>query len=138
MDNPMNIRQRNFIVGLIIVGLMIIGFFGLRTARAFRQFHGHPPPPFGTQSVETNPDLIRDWMTIPFIAHMYHVHPEILFEALGVAEKENREKSLKQLNEEFFPEAPGIVLEKIKTAVRAALPPPAPLTPILPATPVVP
>lgn len=139
MDNSTNPKQRNFVVGLIIMGLLIIIFFGLRTARAFRQFHGHrPPPPFATESVESDPDLIRDWMTIPFIAKMYHVRPQILFEALGITEKENREKSLNQLNEEYFPEAPGVVLEKIKAAVRAAIPPPAPLTAVPPATPLAP
>ena len=139
MDNSLNPRQRNFVVGLIIIGLMIVIFFGLRTARAFRQFHGHrPPPPFTTQTVETDPDLIRDWMTVPFIANMYHLRPRILFEALDVPEKENREKSLKQLNEEYFPKAPGVVLEKIKAAVRAAIPRTAPPTAIPPATPLVP
>lgn len=139
MDNSTNPKQRDVVVGLIIIGLLIIIFFGLRTARAFRQFHGHrPPPPFATESVETDPDLIRDWMTIPFISKMYHVRPDILFKALGIPEQENREKSLKQLNEEYFPEAHGVVLEKIKAAVLAALPPPAPLTAIPPATAVVP
>jgi hypothetical protein len=133
MDNSTNPRQRNFVVGLIIIGLMIIIFFGLRTVRAFRQFHGHrPPPPFATRPVETDVNLIRDWMTIPFIANMYHVRPYILFEALDIPEQGNREQSLKQLNEEYFPEAEGIVLEKVKAAVLAALanqPRPEPIPP---------
>ena len=139
MDNSTNPRQRNFVVGLIVIGLMIIVFFGLRTARAFRQFHGHrPPPPFATQPVETDVNLIRDWMTLPFIANMYHVRPHALFEALGIPEQANREKSLKQLNEQYFPDMQGIVLEKVKVAVLAALaeqPPPLPdppTTPVLP------
>jgi hypothetical protein len=139
MDNSTNPRQRNFVVGLIIIGLMIIVFFGLRTARAFRQFHGHrPPPPFSTKPVETDVNLIRDWMTVPFIANMYHVRPHIVFEALEIPEQGNQEKSLKQLNEEYFPEIQGIVLEKVKVAVLAALaepPPPLqdpPNTPVLP------
>jgi hypothetical protein len=118
---------------------MIIIFFGLRTVHAFRQFHGHrPPPPFATRPVETDVTLIRDWMTIPFIAKMYHVRPHILYEALDIPEQGNREKSLKQLNEEYFPEVEGIVLEKIKAAVLAALanqPRPEPIppdTPVLP------
>jgi hypothetical protein len=121
MDNSTNPRQRNFVVGLITIGLMIIVFFGLRTVRAFRQFHGHrPPPPFVTKPVETDVDLIRDWMTIPFVANMYHMRPHILFEVLNIPEQGNREKSLKQLNEEYFPEAQGVVLEKVKAAVLAA------------------
>ena len=138
MDNSMNPRQRNFVVGLmIIIGLVIIIFFGLRTARAFRQFHGHrPPPPFASQTVETDVSLIRDWMTIPFIANMYHVRPHALFEALDIPEQGNREKSLKQLNEKYFPEGQGIVLEKVKVTVLAEIAkrPPEPL-PELPNTP---
>jgi hypothetical protein len=140
MDNSTNPRQRNFVVGLITIGLMIIVFFGLRTARAFRQFQGHrPPPPFTTKTAETDVDLIRDWMTIPFISNMYHVRPHILFEALDIPEQGNREKSLKQLNEEYFPEGQGIVLEKVRVAILAAIAerPPQPLpgspnTPVLP------
>jgi hypothetical protein len=122
MDEPNNHRQRNFVNGLIIVGLIIIIFFGLRTVRAFRGFHGHrPPPPFEPRPAETDVSLIRDWMTIPFISKMYHVQPHSLFEALGIPEQENREKSLKQLDDEYFPETEGVVLEKIKAAVQTAL-----------------
>lgn len=122
MDEPSNHRQRNFVNGLIIVGLIIIVFFGLRTVRAFRGFHGHrPPPPFETRPAETDVSLIRDWMTIPFISKMYHVQPDILFEAVGIPEQENREKSLKQLNDEYFPQTQGVVIEKIKAAVQSSL-----------------
>lgn len=93
MNNKINLRQRNFVVGLIIIGLMIIGFFGLRTARAFRQFHGHrPPPPFEGEHTETDVNLIRDWMTVPFIARMYHVPERLLFDALEISEHSNKEK----------------------------------------------
>src|SRR5215212_1250352 len=133
MDNSVNPKQRNFVVGLIIIGLMIIGFFGLRTARAFRQFHGHrPPPPFETQQSATDVELIRDWMTIPFIARMYHVSPLALYQALDIPPQDNKDKSLKQLNEEYFPEQQGIVEEKVKTAVAEILPPPIPVPPTAP------
>ena len=120
MNNQTNQRQRNFVVGLIIIGLMIVAFFGLRTARAFRQFHGHrPPPPFDGQHIETDVTLIRDWMTVPFIGRMYHVPPPILFKALDIPEEGNQDRSIKQLNEKYFPEADGVVLEKIKAAILA-------------------
>ena len=138
MNNSLNPRQRNFVVGLIIIGLMIVGFFGLRTARAFRQFHGHrPPPPFSTESIETDVSLIRDWMTVPFIARMYHVPPPVLFDAIKIPEPGNKEKSLKQLNEEYYPQENGVVLEKIKATVSANQPQQIqtnPDTPIVPAT----
>jgi hypothetical protein len=137
MDNSPNPKQRNFVVGLIIIGLLIIVFFGLRTVRAFREFHGHrPPPPFATKPAETDADLIRDWMTIPFLSKMYHVPPSVIFDSLGIPPQSNQEKSLKQLNEEYYPQTPGIVLEMVKAAVRAALPEAPPLAPLHPNTPV--
>jgi hypothetical protein len=134
MAAPANPRQRNFVTGLIILGLMFVIFFGLRTARAFREFRDHrPPPPFATEQVETDVNLIRDWMTIPFIAKMYHVKPHLLFEALDIPEQGNRPKSLRQLNEEYYPQVEGIVIEKVKAAVLAAIT--NRLQPTIPATP---
>ena len=116
-------KQRTLTISLIIIGIMIVGFFGLRTVRAIRQFHGHPPPPpFATEHVETDVELIRDWMTVPFVSKMYHVRQHILFDSLGIPEQGNKEKSLKQLNEEHYPDAEGIVLEKIKAAISANQP----------------
>ena len=120
MDNSPNPKQRKFVTGLIVTGLLIIAFFGLRTVHAYREFQGHrPPPPFATKPVETDVGFIRDWMTIPFVSKMYHVPPDILFEALGISPQGNQEKSLKQLNEEYFAPAKGLVLEMVKAAILA-------------------
>jgi len=136
MDAPSNPKQRTFVTALILFGLIIVIIFGLRTARAFRGFRGHrPPPPFTTEHVETDVSLIRDWMTIPFISNMYHVPPRALFEALEIPEHKNREKSLKQLNEEYYPQTEGIVLEKVKAAVLANQPPQPSASPDTPAVP---
>jgi hypothetical protein len=131
-------KQRAIVVVLIGLGLIIVGFFGLRTARAFREFHGHRPPPFATKPHETDVDLIRDWMTIPFIAKMYRVPEHVLFKTLEIPEHGNQEKSLKQLNESYYPQAEGIVMEKVKAVLRASIPELHPLTPVPPATPVLP
>jgi hypothetical protein len=116
-------RVRTLIFVLIFIGGLIVGFFGLRTLHAFREFGGHrpPPPPSAAEAegIETDVELIREWMTVPFISKMYHVPPNVLFDALGIPANKNREKSLKQLNREYFPQADGIVLEKIKAAVLA-------------------
>jgi hypothetical protein len=123
MEPSGNPKLRNFVTGLIILGVIIVIFFGLRTARAFREFRGHrPPPPFATEQVETDVSLIRDWMTVPFIGKMYHVPPRILFEALEIPEKGNHEKSLRQLNDEYYPQVQGIVIAKVKTAILAHQP----------------
>lgn len=121
MDKPMNPRQRNFINGLIIMlGLIIIVFFGLRTVRAFRQFHGHRPPPhFNDQPAETDVTLIRDWMTLPYISMTYRLPPNLLYETLNIPPKGNERKSLKRLNDEYYSQTPGVVLELVKAAVLA-------------------
>jgi hypothetical protein len=135
MNASSNPKQRALVLGLILVGLIIVGIFGLRTLRTIREFRGHRPPPLlapEAQEIETDVSLIRDWMTIPFIAKIYHVPPPVLFEALDIPQHRNREKSLEQLNEEYYPEADGIVLEKVKAAILANQPP---LTPTVPGTP---
>ena len=139
MDRPGNPKQRNVVTALIILGLLLVIFFGLRMALAFRQVREHrPPPPFATKPIETDVNLIRDWMTIPFISKMYHVRPHLLFEALEIPEQENREKSLRQLNEEYYPQAEGVVLEKVKAALQAAIADRPAQSPASPDTPVVP
>lgn len=128
-------KQRSFIIALIIVGFLLAGFFGLRAFHAFREFrkHGRPSAPFAEaftqQPVETDVELIRDWMTIPYIAMTYHVPPKVLFDALNINPRDNNEKSLAQLNEEYFPNQPEIVIELVKAAVQANQPPPTPISP---------
>ena len=129
-------KQRSLIISLIVLGVLVTGFFGLRAFHAFREFRRHAPPPplaeaFDEETpIETDVELIRDWMTVPYIAMTYRVHPKILFDALGINPRDNDEKSLVQLNEEFFPNQPGIVIELIKAAVQANQPPPTPPTAI--------
>jgi len=117
-------RQRALIFGFIILGILIVGFFGLRTVRAFRGFHGHRPPPPGR--VETDVEKIQDWMTIPFIARMYRVPDRMLFDAAGIQEQGNQRRSLKELNYKYYPDSKCFVLEKIKTIILTRQQPPPP------------
>jgi hypothetical protein len=125
-------KQRALVTVLIGLGLLIVGFFGWRTVHAFREFHGHrpPPPPFENRPAETDVELIRDWMTIPFIGKMYHVPPPLIFEALHIPkDKKNEEKSLKKLNDEYFADQPDYILTTVKAVVQAHLPPPTAIPP---------
>lgn len=117
--------QRVLVSALIIFGIWIATFFGLRTYHAYNEVREHrpPPPQFKNERPETDVQLIEDWMTIPFIARMYHVSPVVLFDAVNIPEKANREKSLKQINEKYFPDTPGFVLKLVKATVQANLPP---------------
>ena len=116
-------RKRALIIGLIVLGILFAGLFGYRSLLAFSKFRESPPaPPLAVepdQGIETDVDLIRDWMTVPYIAKTYGVSAEFLFEALGIPQRGNEEKSLAQLNEEFSPKSPGIVLEVIRIAIQA-------------------
>jgi len=122
-------KQKILIASLIMLGVLLVGFFGLRAFRPFKQLRGHHPPPGG---IETDVTLIRDWMTIPYIAQRYYVPGDKLFEAIKIPPPGNKDKSLLQLNNEYYPNQPGYVLETIKADMLAHQPP---TPPALPATP---
>ncbi len=130
-------KQRTVIIGLITLGIFIVGFFGLRFFHAFRDFRGHHPPRFprpGDQPTQTDVELIRDWMTVPYISMTYRVPPTLLFESLHITPKGNEHKSLKQLNDEFYSQQPDYVLKLVKETVQShepptAVPPPTVISP---------
>lgn len=118
-------KHTMLVIGLIILGVAFTAFFGMRAFHAFRQFNGHrPPPPGHPGKVETDVELIRGWMTVPFIAELYAVPEPALFEALNIpAQKENREKSLRDLNRQYYPGTEEFVLETVKATVTRLQPP---------------
>jgi hypothetical protein len=134
-------KQRALTIGLITLGIVIVGFFGIRALHAFREFTGHRPhhfPPPGSQPAQTDVSLIRDWMTIGYISEAYRLPRNLLYEAVNIPPKGNEHKSLKQLNDEYFPQTAGVVLAKVKAAVLANEPAPtasSPNTAMSPATP---
>ena len=127
-----NSKQRILFIALSILGVMLILFFGLRALRAFKKFDGHRPPHIA-EELQSDVNDIEDWMTIPFISHNYGVPPDIIFDVLGIDPKENHKKSLKQLNDEYYPKQDGYVLETVKATILAHQPPPTPVLPDLPA-----
>ena len=130
MSSKTTPRQRVLVIGLIIVGFIFTAFFGLRALHAFKKFNGHRPPPPG--KVETDVELIRDWMTVPFVSRMYHVPDEVIFEALEISPNNNRDKSLADLNQEYYPDTDGFVMDLVKKTILAH---PASRPPIPDATP---
>lgn len=122
-------KSRIFFIGLSILGALLILFFGIRALHAFRKFEGHPPHPSFEHGATPSTDDIEDWMTIPFIAHVFGVPPNVLFDAINISEQGNFHKSLAQLNEEYYPDKKGYVMEIVKATVLAHQPPPAAATP---------
>lgn len=113
-------RQRALILGMILIGFTLAVFFGLRALHVFRQFRGHPPPSLAAsrmERVETDVELIRGWMTVPYVSRMYNVPPGLLFDALEISPADNGEKSLEQLNEEYYPQADDFVIASVKAAI---------------------
>jgi hypothetical protein len=132
----MNAKQRGLtialITGLIAIGVLLIALSGIRAVHAFRRIHEggfgpRKPPPVS----ETDVELIRDWMTIPYIARTYGVPSEMLFKELDIPEKGNRDKNLHELNLDYYPNSDGIVLAKIKATI-VEHQPPVSLTPPVP------
>ncbi|MBI5945123.1 MAG: hypothetical protein HY864_12195 [Chloroflexi bacterium] len=124
MSSKTRPRQHLLVIGLITIGMIFTAFFGMRAFHALRKFNGHRPPPPG--KVETDVELIRDWMTIPFISRTYQVPPDVIFETLKITPQKNHDKSLKVLNDEYFPDQDGYVLSLVKATVLAHQPQPNP------------
>lgn len=124
--------KRALVAGFTVLGCLFILFFGLRAFHAFKKIGGPPPPQRTPGEVETDVERIRDWMTVPFIARMYGVPEEILFDALGIPEEGNHKKSLEELNKKYYPQSDGIVEEILKKTILTHRPPHVPDAPPTP------
>jgi len=122
------------VLGLTVFGCLLMLVFGLRVMRALDKFDGVPqPPPFAAaDEIETDVETIEDWMTVPFISHTYGIPPEVLMKALMIPMKGNHKKSLKELNEEYYPRSDGYVIDTVKATILAYRSSPAPDVPAPP------
>ena len=100
-------------IGLIALGLILVGFFGVRAVVSFIRIQQT-----GLQPGVTDAEAIRGWMTIPYIATAYGVSEEYLFEHIGIPAEGNRDKSLGQLNREYAFDQPTAILNMVKEAIR--------------------
>ena len=124
MSSKTTPKQRALVIGLILLGTLFTIFFGMRALHTFKKFNGHRPPPPGI--VETDVELIRDWMTVSFVSRMYRVPEKDLFDAIGIPPFSNHDKSLKDINHDYYPNADGYVLDMVKATILAHQPPPTP------------
>jgi hypothetical protein len=71
--------------------------------------------------------LIRDWMTVSFISKMYRVPEREIFDALNISPLGSHDKSLKDLNKDYYPDKDGFVMDTVKATIlsfQASHPPP--------------
>ncbi|MCB0191278.1 MAG: hypothetical protein KDJ65_04985 [Anaerolineae bacterium] len=105
--------ERLIFIGLLVVGLLLIGFFGLRAARSYIRIQQT-----GLEPGVTDVEAIRGWMTVPYIAKAYEVPETFIFEQLGIPAEGNGKKSLRDLNREQMAGEQGTIVETVKAAIR--------------------
>ena len=103
-DQPRPVQRRSkggllLIVAAIALGLLIVGFFGLRSVRTFRELQYIRQQGLDRGTAST--DAIRGWMTIRFVAVAYAVPEEYLYSKLGMPfQQRNPHRTLGSINRE--------------------------------------
>ena len=105
-------RERILSTGLIVVGVILVIFFGFRAVRSFLRIQFTSLEP-GVTDVE----LIRGWMTVPYLATSYGVPEDYIFEQIGVPQEGNRDRALYRLNQEYFEGEPEAILKVVQEAI---------------------
>lgn len=107
-------------VVLIGIGLLFTIRYSIGTFRAYRAFEYAQANDFEAGNVD--PDLIRPWMNIRYIAVVFAVPQEFLFAELGIPmERRNNNVRLNQLNDQFFEQETRdgqlIIVDKLQDAI---------------------
>lgn len=100
-------------IGLILIGLLLVGVFGVRTVVSYIRIQRT-----GLQTGATDVEAIRGWMTIPYIAQAYGVPEEFIFAQVDIPQTDNQAKSLSQLNRSYAPGESAVILSRVKAAIR--------------------
>src|SRR6187551_3575720 len=123
---PKTLRPRTRLLltlGMIAIGLVIAGFFGVRTIRSARQLEYIRQQ--GLDRGSASVDAIRPWMTVRFIAVAYAVPEEYIYSALEIPfDRRRPDNSLGEINREFqMGNSPIdnelIIIDKAKAAITA-------------------
>lgn len=110
---PGSRRERLVTIGLIVLGVILTGLFGVRAIVSFVRIQQS-----GLRPGVTDVEAVRGWMTIPYIATAYEVPEEYIFERLDIPAEGNRDKSLGQLNREYTFGQPAAILDAVKESIR--------------------
>lgn len=94
---------------ILMLGVVLTLVFGARVVRSFRRVPRDGPPP----PVMTDVTLIRDWMTIGYIARAYAVPEPLLYEGLQIEPQMKDRRSLAELGAERYPDNPEQIITDI-------------------------
>ena len=81
-------RKQWFAIVVLALVLLITGLFAVRTVRRAVYWRLH------------RDEVIRPWMSVPYVAHSYRVPPRVLYEALGIAPQPHDRKPIKEIAKE--------------------------------------
>jgi hypothetical protein len=112
MQNSTTNKNSKYLIILILIGIVLVLFFGFRMTKSFLQIRLTGLKP-NTQDAE----LIKGWMTIPYIAKMYGVPPEVIYQQLNINEEENDKRSLAEINQKLFSGQQGYVIAQVKEII---------------------
>jgi len=108
--------QKWIVLGALALVVLVTGLFAVRTVRRAMYWRAH------------HDEVIRPWMSIPYVAHSYRVPPRVLYQALGIPPPLHDRRPLKQIAREQNRPVDGMisVLHDAIAGERANRPPAAP------------
>ena len=106
-------QQRLLRISLIVVGLGLTVFFGVKSLRSFLHLHWA-----GVHGEVSPEEELRGWMTIPYVARVYAVPEEYLFEMSGIAAAGHGDSSLHDLAGQYFPDEPKALSRRLRDAIQ--------------------
>ncbi len=77
-------RQWVALSALVLV-LLVTGLFAIRTVRRAIYWRLH------------RDEVIRPWMSVPYVAHSYRVPPPVLYDALGIPHPPHDRRPIKEI-----------------------------------------
>lgn len=122
MNHSDRAKNNPWIVALILIGILLVGIFGFRAARAIHHFQHNPP-----KIEQSGPFTPSGWMPVGYLSKICRIPTPELMKQLGLPDNEDPHLSLEELNTRNFPDQPGVLLEKAKTLTadcHPLLPPP--------------
>lgn len=97
-------RKQWFAVAALALVLFVTGLFAIRTVRRAVYWRLH------------RDEVIRPWMSVPYIAHSYRVPPPALYEALRIPPLPHDRRPIKEIAREQ-----NISIEQLITTLQAAI-----------------